>query len=166
MARPAPTHGGSGCAILAGVSDQSGSAADDPYGSEIVDRRAGGQRREAFRVSLRMSVLVDEPMECYCELVDISVLGLRLDRELPCTPGVTVYLRLEIPSYGETPAPRALELVAETVRVEDGYTGLRFARLEHHQTRAVRELVHSHQRRLLLARRPVALDRRRGWPAR
>ena len=166
MARPAPTHGGSGCAILAGVSDQPGSEAKDPYGSEIVERRSGEQRREAFRVHLRMSVLVDEPMECYCELVDISVLGLRLDRELPCTPRVTVHLRLVIPTYGETPAPRELELVAETVRVEDGHMGLRFVRLDHDQTRAVRELVHSHQRRLLLARRPAAMDRRRGWLAR
>jgi len=133
------------------------------YEPANADRRSGDQRRDAFRIGMKLPVYVDEPMERYCELVDISVLGLRLDRELPCTPGVTVFFRLEIPSYGATPKPTEMELVAEVVRVEDGFTGLRFERLETHQTRAVRELVHGHQRRLLLAERPAALDRRQSW---
>lgn len=136
---------------------------EDGYEVEIADRRSGDQRRDAFRISMNMPVYVDEPMERYCELVDVSVLGLRLDRELPCTPGVTVFFRLVIPSYGATPKPTELELVAEVVRVEGGYTGLQFTRLEQDQTRAVRELVHGHQRRLLLATRPAALDRRKSW---
>ena len=136
---------------------------EDQYEIETADRRSGDQRREAFRVGMNLPVYVDEPMERYCELVDISVLGLRLDRELPCTPGVKVFFRLEIPSYGATPKPTEMELAAEVVRVEGGFTGLRFARLEFHQTRAIRELVHGHQRRLLLAERPAALDRRRSW---
>jgi hypothetical protein len=49
------------------------------------------------------------------------------------------------------------------VRVDDGFTGLRFLRMEVDQTKAVRELVHGHQRRLLLAERPAALDRRKSW---
>ena len=112
---------------------------------------------------MSVPVYVDEPMERYCELVDVSVLGLRLDRELPCTPGITVFFRLVIPSYGAPPKPIELELVAEVVRVEGGFTGLQFSRLEPSQTRAIRELVHSHQRRLLLATRPAALDRRKSW---
>ena len=139
---------------------------DDPAEHDerdSADRRSGDQRRDAFRIAMNLPVYVDEPMECYCELVDVSVLGLRLDRELPCTPGITVFFRLVIPSYGATPKPADLDLAAEVVRVEDGYTGLRFLRLEHDQTRAVRELVHGHQRRLLLAARPAAVDRRRRW---
>ena len=132
-------------------------------GPEVSDRRSGEQRREAFRVSMNLPVYIDAPMELYCELVDISVLGLRFDRELPCTPGVTVGFRLVIPTYGATPKPDELELHAQVVRVEDGFTGLRFLPLEIAQTRAVRELVHGHQRRLLLAERPAALDRRRSW---
>ena len=85
---------------------------------------------------MNMPVYVDEPMERYCEFVDISVLGLRLDRELPCTPGVKVFFRLVIPSYGATPKPTEIELVAEVVRVEGGYTGLQFVALE--QTRPAR----------------------------
>ena len=130
---------------------------------ESSDRRSGEQRREAFRVSMNLPVYVDEPMELYCELVDISVLGLRFDRELPCSPGVEVEFRLEVPTYGATPKPEELELFAEVVRVEDGFTGLRFLRMEVDEVRAVRELVHGHQRRLLLAERPAALDRRRSW---
>ena len=145
------------CAILPVVTDP------DPYGVEIADRRSGEQRREAFRIAMNMPVYVDHPMERYCELVDISVLGLRFDCELPCTPGVLVEFRLVIPTYGATPKPRELSLCAEVLRVEGGFTGLRFAALEHDETRAVRELVHGHQRRLLLAERPAALDRRRGW---
>jgi hypothetical protein len=135
----------------------------DPYGVEIADRRSGEQRREAFRIAMRMPVYIDHPMELYCELVDISVLGLRIDRELPATPGVSVEFRLMIPTYGATPKPDELSLYAEVVRVEDGFTGLRFVALQHDEVRAVRELVHGHQRRLLLAEKPAALDRRRGW---
>ena len=140
---------------MSGVSDQ--------YELENAERRSGGQRREAFRVGMSLPVYVDEPMELYCELVDISVLGLRFDRELPCPPGMTIAFRLEIPSYGATPKPEQLELFAEVLRIERGFTGLRFLRLELDQTRAVRELVHGHQRRLLLAERPAALDRRKRW---
>ncbi len=136
---------------------------EEEHIAEMRDRRAGGQRREAFRVALRLPVYVDEPMELYCELVDISVLGLRLDRELPCSPGITILFRLEIPTYGATPKPDELELHAEVVRLARGCTGLRFLRLDMDQTRAVRELVHGHQRRLLLAERPAAVDRRRRW---
>jgi hypothetical protein len=143
------------CAILARVSDE--------YELETAERRSGEQRREAFRIGMSLPVYVDEPMELYCELVDISVLGLRFDRELPCSPGATVMFRLEIPSYGATPKPEQLELFAEVLRVDGGFTGLRFRRLEIEQMRAVRELVHGHQRRLLLAARPAALDRRRTW---
>ncbi len=135
----------------------------NPYGVELEERRSGEQRREAFRIAMSLAVFVDDPMELYCELVDISVLGLRLDRELPCTPGVQVEFRLEIPTYGATLKPREVGLCAEVVRVGDGFTGLRFVALEPSETRAVRELVHGQQRLLLLARRPAALDRRRGW---
>lgn len=114
-------------------------------------------------MGMSLPVYVDEPMELYCELVDISVLGLRFDRELPCPPGMTIEFRLEIPSYGATPKPEQLELFAEVLRIGRGFTGLRFPRLELDQTRAVRELVHGHQRRLLLAERPAALDRRKRW---
>jgi hypothetical protein len=112
---------------------------------------------------MRLPVYVDEPVELYCELVDISVLGLRFDRELPCPPGTTIIFRLEIPTYGATPKPDELELFAEILRIDAGFTGLRFRRLAIEQMRAVRELVHGHQRRLLLAARPAALDRRRNW---
>lgn len=136
------------------------------YDVERSERRSGFQRREAFRIGMNLPVYVDEPMELYCELVDISVLGLRFDRELPCPPGATILFRLEIPSYGATPKPEQLELAGEVLRVDAGYTGLRFRRLEVEPMRAVRELVHGHQRRLLLASRPAALDRRRSWPQR
>jgi hypothetical protein len=133
------------------------------YDVERSERRSGFQRREAFRIGMQLPVFVDEPIELYCELVDVSVLGLRFDRELPCPPGTTIIFRLEIPSYGATPKPEQLELFAEVLRVDGGFTGLRFRRLEIEQMRAVRELVHGHQRRLLLAARPAALDRRNNW---
>src|SRR5579875_1765167 len=88
---------------------------------EFSDRRSGEQRRGAFRVAMRMPVYVDAPMQSYCELVDISVLGLRLDAELPCTPGVLVDFRLVVPSYGATPKPEEIELFAEVVRVNAGF---------------------------------------------
>jgi hypothetical protein len=149
--------------MLRRVSDEYEDGYEDDYVVESSDRRSGDQRREAFRIGMNMPVYVDEPMETYCELVDISVLGLRFDRELPCTPGVKVYFRLVIPSYGATPKPTEVELSAEVVRVEDGFTGLRLIDLQLDQTRAVRDLVHGHQRRLLLAERPAALDRRQSW---
>jgi hypothetical protein len=140
------------CAILARVSDR--------YELGATERRSGYQRREAFRIGMNLPVYVDEPMELYCELVDISVLGLRFDRELPCAPGIMITFRLEIPTYGATPKPEQLELFGEVLRLEAGFTGLRFRRLELEQMRAVRELVNGYQRLLLLAERPAALDRR------
>jgi hypothetical protein len=107
-----------------------------------------------------MPVHVDAPMQLYCELVDISVLGARLDRELPCTPGVRVTFRIVIPSYGATRDLIELELCAEVMRTDPHSTGLRFVEMTHGEARAVRELVHGQQRRLLLAARRAAVDRR------
>jgi PilZ domain len=110
------------------------------------------QRREAFRVGMHLAVHVDSPMQMYCELIDISVLGARLDRELPCTPGVKIKFTLEIPNYG-VEKPEEIELRGEVVRVNGGNTGLRFVELTVDQTRAVRELVNEQQRMILAALR-------------
>ncbi len=69
---------------------------------ELAERRTGEQRREAFRIRMNMPVHGDGPMQRDCELVDSAVLGARLDRELPCTPGVRVTFRVVVPSYGAT----------------------------------------------------------------
>ncbi|HEX3801897.1 MAG TPA: PilZ domain-containing protein [Solirubrobacteraceae bacterium] len=116
------------------------------------ERRSGVQRRDAFRVGMRLVVHVESPMQMYCELVDISVLGARLDRELPCTPSVKIRFTLEIPNYG-VGKPQELELQGVVVRVNGGNTGLRFAELTPEQTREVRELVNEQQRILLAALR-------------
>jgi c-di-GMP-binding flagellar brake protein YcgR len=112
----------------------------------------GIQRREAFRVGMHLSVHVESPMKMYCELVDISILGARFDRELPCTPGVKIRFLLEIPNYG-VDKPEELELRGEVVRVNGGNTGLRFVELTIEQTRAVRDLVNEQQRMILAALR-------------
>jgi hypothetical protein len=127
---------------------------------KLAERRTGYQRREAFRIRMNMPVHVDAPMQLYCELVDISVLGARFDRELPCTSGVKVTFRVVIPSYGATRDLLELQLLAEVMRVDEGSTGVRFVEMTHGEARAVRELVHGQQRRLLLAARRAALDRR------
>jgi c-di-GMP-binding flagellar brake protein YcgR len=127
---------------------------------KISERRTGNQRRAAFRIRMKMPVHVDEPMQLYCELVDISVLGARLDRELPCTPGVKVTFRVVIPSYGATRDLVEVELRAEVMRTDKGGTGIRFVEMSHGDARAVREMVHGQQRRLLLAARQAAVDRR------
>jgi c-di-GMP-binding flagellar brake protein YcgR len=129
---------------------------------KLAERRTGEQRREAFRIRMKMPVHIDEPMQLYCELVDISVLGARLDRELPCTPGVIMTFRVVIPSYGATRDLVEIELRAEVMRVDRDSTGIRFVEMTHGDARAVRELVHGQQRRLLLASRRAAVDRRDG----
>jgi PilZ domain len=126
----------------------------------IAERRTGNQRRDAFRILMKMPVHIDSPMQLYCELIDMSVLGARFDRELPCTPGVKIRFRLVIPSYGATPDPLELELRAEVMRVDDHNTGIRFIELTTGEARAVRELVQGQQRRLLLAARWPTVDRR------
>jgi hypothetical protein len=127
---------------------------------KLSERRTGYQRREAFRIRMNMPIHVDAPMQLYCELVDISVLGARLDRELPCTPGVKVDFRVVVPSYGATRDLIELALRAEVMRADDDSTGIRFIEMTHGEARTVRELVHGQQRRLLLAARRAALDRR------
>jgi hypothetical protein len=137
----------------------------DPPGMEddevaTTERRSGRQRRDVFRIRMNMPVHVDAPMQLYCELLDISVLGARLDRELPCTPGVKVSFRLVIPSYGATRDLLELELRGEVMRVADRNTGVRFIEMKQGEARAVRDMVQAQQRRLLLASRRATLDRR------
>jgi hypothetical protein len=98
-------------------------------------------------------VYLDSPMQLFCELVDMSVLGARFDRELPCTPGIRIRFRIHIPAYGASPEPEELELTAEVVRVEYGDTGVRFVELDGEQARAVRRVVSERQRALLAALR-------------
>jgi hypothetical protein len=124
-------------------------------------RQTNAQRREAFRVGMRLAVHLESPMQMYCELVDISVLGARLDRELPCTPGVKIRFTLEIPNYG-IGKPEELELQGVVVRVNGGNTGLRFAELTPEQTRQVRDLVNEQQRIILAALRAKREEQLRG----
>ena len=157
-----PDAWGSECAILPLVSDEYDRGYEDEYEVETADRRSGDQRREAFRIAMKHA--------CVRGRADGALLRAR--RHLGAGPAtrsraalharVKVYLRLVIPSYGATPKPTEMELSAEVVRVEGGLTGLQLVDLQPHQTRAVRELVHGHQRRLL-AEHPAALDRRQSW---
>jgi hypothetical protein len=123
-----------------------------PLYPQYAERRAAAyQRREAFRVGMRMAVLVDRPMELTCELVDISFLGARFSVELPCTPGIVISFRLEVPTYGATSKPTVIPLRAEVVRVEGGQTGVRFIDLSPEMSRTIKELVLAQERRLLAA---------------
>ena len=113
----------------------------------------GEQRREAFRLNLHMPVHVDEPMELFCELSDISFTGVGLDVELPCRPGTEVSFLLEFPTYGGVLVPTTIALQAEVMSVERGHTGLRFVDLDREQSQAIRELVTTQQRIMLVSRR-------------
>jgi hypothetical protein len=113
----------------------------------------GGQRRGAFRITLRMSVQVDAQTELLCGLRDVSFTGVGFDRELRSAPGVPVSFSLELPTYGAALVPTTIALRAEVVRVEQGHAGLRFVDLDHEQARWLHELVTTEQRKLLAARR-------------
>lgn len=128
-----------------------GATAEQQEGSEIHGVR-GFEEREAFRVRIRLPVHVEPPLQAYCETVDMSVLGARFDRELPCVPGVDIGFVLEIPGYGAD-KPRTLKLQAEVVRICERDTGVRFVNLTLEQRRAVRDLVNGQQRMILAARR-------------
>jgi len=126
-----------------------GSFADDAR--RVVQRQDGPenqQRRQAYRVNMRLPVHIDDPVQLFCEVVDISVLGVRFDRELPCTPGVTIDFRVEVPMYGAA-KPEEIELQAEVVRLALYCTGLRFVNLDPDADRAVKQLVNDQQRRVL-----------------
>jgi hypothetical protein len=146
------------------VKDQGrgGSFADDARrAAKRQNASESEQRRRAYRVNMRLPVYLDEPVQLFCEAVDISVLGVRFDRELPCTPGVVVEFRLEVPMYGAAAKPDVIELQAQVVRVGGHYTGLRFVNLEPESARAVRDLVNAQQRRILAILRENAAGRLR-----
>jgi hypothetical protein len=113
----------------------------------------GVQYRQAFRVRVCLPVQMTAPVRLECETVDVSVLGVRFNRELPCGVGTTVDFTADLDGHGVS-GPRLLELRAEVVRIHQGETGLRFVTLTQDQRRAVRELVHS-QQALLAARRAL-----------
>jgi PilZ domain len=128
-----------------------GAEAEQPERPETCGVR-GFEEREAFRVRIRLPVHVESPMQAYCETVDMSVLGARFDRELPCVTGVDVNFVLEIPGSGAD-KPGTLKLQAEVVRVCERDTGVRFTNLTVEQKHAVRDLVNSQQRMIVAGRR-------------
>jgi hypothetical protein len=111
----------------------------------------GVQYRQAFRVRICLPVQLTAPARLECETVDLSVLGVRLNRELPCALGTAVGFTADLDGRG-VPGPRRLELRAEVVRIHQGDTGLRFIALTQDQRRTVRELVHSQQAELAARR--------------
>jgi hypothetical protein len=104
------------------------------------------QRRAAFRVPMTLPVWVERPIEHDCQLVDISILGARLNAELPCSPGSTSEFLLVTEEYGTIP------IVGEIVRISDGETAVKFIKLAHDAERAVAEMVNREQRRELRKR--------------
>jgi hypothetical protein len=111
----------------------------------------GVQEREAVRVRVRLAAHVTAPLRMYCETVDLSVLGVRFDRELPCAPGERLSFTVEIPAHSGT-KPEQLRLAAEVVRTQPGDTGLRFVQISTEQKRTIRAIVHA-QQDLLAGRR-------------
>ncbi len=104
------------------------------------------QRRAAYRVPVSLPVWFDQPVECDCQLVDLSVNGARFDAELPCDPGSASEFMLVTESYGTIP------IAGEVVRVGKGETAVRFLRLAHDAARVVTEIVALEQRRRLKLR--------------
>lgn len=112
----------------------------------------GIQRRQAFRVRVRLPVHVDGPKRMDCETVDISVLGVRFNRRLPYPPGAHVRFIVDVPARRGA-RRNELELQGRVVRVLPDDTGIEFVDIGAHQKRAVRELINRHRRLSLSTRR-------------
>jgi hypothetical protein len=124
----------------------------------------GIQRRQAFRVAVRLTVHVHEPKRMDCETVDISVLGVRFNRRLPYAPGAQIRFIVDVPARRGA-RRNQLELQGRVVRVQPGDTGIEFVDTTAHQKRAVRELISQHRRLLLSTRRAAQLQALRTEPA-
>lgn len=101
---------------------------------------------------IHFHVCVVAPVQLWCETVDISVLGIRLDRKLPRSPTSGVWMILEVRDHGPIRSCK-LELGAEVVRVSAGETGLRFTTVTAEQRRALRKIVHDQQELVSAMRR-------------
>ena len=113
----------------------------------------GIQRRQAFRIRVRLPVHVRGPMRMDCETVDISVLGVRFNRRLPYAPGAQIRFIVDLPARrGAKRNEIEIELQGRVVRALPGDTGIEFVDIDARQKQAVRELI-SHHRRLLLSTR-------------
>jgi hypothetical protein len=117
----------------------------------------GIQRRQAFRVRLRLPVHVHGPEQVDCETVDISVLGVRFNRRLPYAPGVQIRFIVELPAHRGV-RRNELELQGRVVRALPGDTGIEFVDIAASQKRAVRELISQHRRSAPSTRRAAQLQ--------
>ncbi len=131
----------------------------DPESSPLSERQQDtdpeippAQRRKAFRVDMRMPAYIVSPFELYCEVQDISVLGVRFDREFPCTPGIVVDIVIEVPNFGASLELEKIELDATVVRTAEGMTAVEFGKRDSPGLRRVQKLVQDQQRMLLVAR--------------
>ena len=162
---PGRAQGSRECAILGRrVTRRVRGRVRGEYEIDTADRRSGDQRRDAFRHQHEYAGL--------CGRADGALLRVRghLGAGPAARPRAAVYARGE----GVLP-PGDPELRGHAETHGDGpCRGSRPCRgwlyrpavrraSSTDQTRAVRELVHGHQRRLLLAERPAALDRRQSW---
>jgi hypothetical protein len=108
------------------------------------------QRRAAFRISIEVPVWIEFPVERDCELVDISVLGARMNVQLPVEIGGVCEFLLVTEDYGTLP------ITAEVVRAAGGETAVRFVGVPHTAARAIKEIIVGEQRRQLKKRIDVA----------
>jgi hypothetical protein len=134
------------------VTTRDGAVLEQQLGGWLDVRAGGFNRRAACRVTMPMHVHVESPVQMFCELRDISVIGAAFDRELPCTPGIGIDFIFEVPTYGASLKPESIKMHAEVVRVEDGVTGVRFSDLRGEEAKQIVRLVYDQQRRILLGR--------------
>ena len=118
-------------------------------GDQRSDDRDLPQRRAAFRISIEIPVWIEYPVERDCEVIDISVLGARLNVRLPVDLGAVCEFLLITEDFGTIP------ISAEVVRAMDGETAVRFVGIPYTAARAVKDMIVGEQRRRLLRRSQV-----------
>jgi len=80
-------------------------------------------QRAAYRVPSNLWAHINLPMQMSVQLVDISLGGARLSRELPCTAGVPIAFGLELPGHGP------VGIHARVAWVANGQTGIQFTNM-------------------------------------
>lgn len=112
-------------------------------------------QRSSYRVPSNLWAHINLPMQMSVQLLDISLGGARLGRELPCTPGVPIALGLELPGHGP------VGIRARVVWVDNGQSGIEFTDVLGERADILRATLlaedHKHQRSRIHAQQAAAI---------
>lgn len=111
------------------------------------------QKRGAVRLEMRLPVEITHPFVRAGHTANLSVTGVLLDFEVPCSPGVALSFTLALPDGQSLALTGVVVRQTEGLFANQGQTGVELSARQGAQAQMLRDLIAQEQRRILRARR-------------